>query len=217
MMKTSKYLLLSVFIVLFFEVFSQKNEEFFKAENIAEIKQKITNTSAEINSLSSNFTQEKHLTMMEEILISKGNFQYKKENMVRWTYTQPIDYAIILNENHFVILNDGKASSFDISSSKMFSEINQMIVMAIKGNFLESKEFSSEFFENTQFYKIALSPLNGQVAKMLINIEIYFNKSDMSVQKVKFIEPGDDFTLIIFSERKLNSDIPDNIFTLKNE
>lgn len=208
---------LAIALLINFQVFSQIAEDFTQAQNSEEIKQKIAAYSAEINSLSSNFTQEKHLTMMEEVLVSKGNFQFKKENKVRWTYTQPIDYAIIINENQFIILNEGKASTFDISSNKMFSEINQMIVMAIKGNFVDSKEFKAEFFENKEYYKIALTPVNQQIASMLSNIEIYFDKKDMSVVKVKFIEPGDDFTLIIFSDRKLNSDIPDKTFILKNE
>jgi outer membrane lipoprotein-sorting protein len=208
---------LTIIILLNFSVFSQESEEFSPAQNMDEIKDKIAASSAEINSLSSNFTQEKHLTMMEEVLVSNGNFQFKKENKVRWTYSHPIDYSIIINENQFVILNEGKVSTYDISSNKMFSEINQMIVMAIKGNFVESKEFKAAFFENKEFYKISLTPINEQVASMLSNIEIYFNKNDMSVGKVKFIEPGDDFTLITFSDRQLNRDIPDKTFTLKNE
>ncbi|HEY9114052.1 MAG TPA: outer membrane lipoprotein carrier protein LolA [Bacteroidales bacterium] len=208
---------LAIAVLINFSVYSQKTDDFALAQNTEEIKQKIAASSAEINSLSSNFTQEKHLTMMEEVLVSKGNFQFKKENKVRWTYTQPIDYAIIINENQFIILNEGKVSTFDISSNRMFSEINQMIVMAIKGNFVDSKEFKAAFFENKEFYKIALTPVNEQVASMLNSIEIYFDKKDMSVGKVKFIEPGDDFTLITFTDRKLNSNIPDKTFSLKNE
>lgn len=213
----NKTILFTAVILLNSPVFSQQTESFSPAQNIPAIKEKIIVVSAEINSLSSNFTQEKHLVMMEDVLVSKGNFQFKKENKVRWAYTYPIDYTIIINENQFIILNEGKASTFDIASNKMFSEINQMIVMAIKGNFVDSKEFKSAFSENKEYYKIALTPVNEQVASMLSSIEIYFDKKDMSVGKVKFIEPGDDFTLIIFSDRILNGNIPDNTFTLKNE
>jgi outer membrane lipoprotein-sorting protein len=213
----NKIVLFSIAILINFPTFSQSSENYAIAQNTEEIKQKIALSSAETNSLSSSFTQEKHLTMMEEVLVSNGSFQFKKENNVRWTYTHPIDYAIIINESQFMIQNDGKVSSFDIASNKMFSEINQMIVMAIQGNFLNSKEFVAIFFENKEFYKIALTPVNQHVASMLNNIEIYFDKKDMAVNKVKFMEPGDDFTLITFFDRKLNGDIPDKTFTIKNE
>jgi len=213
-MKTlNRLFLFLVSTLMILTVYPQQTDDFQPAKNIPEIKQKIIAASAETNSLSSNFTQEKHLTMMEEVLVSKGNFQFKKENKVRWTYTHPIDYAIIINKNQFVILNEGKASTFDISSNKMFSEINQMIVMAIKGNFVDSKEFKASFFENKEFYKISLKPVNEQVAGILNSIELYFNKKSLSVEKVKFIEPGDDFTLITFTDRKLNIEIPDKTFT----
>lgn len=210
-----KPLCIILLFLMYFGTFAQPAEEFTTVQNVAEIRDKIVLASNETNSLSSSFTQEKHLTMMKEVLVSRGNFQFKKENKVRWTYTHPIDYAIIINENQFVILNEGKASTFDISSNKMFSEINQMIVMAIKGNFLDGKDFRASYFESKSFYKIALAPVNEQIAGILSRIEIFYNKKDMSVEKVKFIEPGDDFTQINFTDRKLNTSIPDETFTLK--
>ena len=49
---------------------------------------------------------------------------------------------------------------------------------------------------------------------MLEKIEIYFNKKDMQVIKVVFREPGDDFTLITFQNKKLNSELSDDRFLI---
>lgn len=217
MNKPISFCLLFYFLIGSSIVFSQNKDEFLPVSNSTELKEKIKISSASTNSLSSNFIQEKHLTMMKEVLVSKGNFLFKKENNVRWQYTHPIDYTIFIFNNQFTILNDGKISSFDMASNKMFSEINRLIVTAINGDFIENQQFSATYFENKQFYKVSLKPIQQEVANMLTAIEIYFDKNSMSVNHVRFIEPGDDFTLITFTDRKMNIEIADKNFVAGNE
>lgn len=218
LMKKYNYLII-LFLLNFieFNIFSQDNQQFVSLKNPEVLRNKILEATSSTNSISCSFTQEKHLTMMDEVLISKGNFLFKKPNSVCWQYTYPIDYCIFIFNNQFTIFNDGKISTFDIASNKMFRQVNQLIVTSIQGNFLDDNQFAAGYFENGQFYKVTLKPLDVQVAKMLTLIEIYFDKNDLSVKKVNFIEPGDDFTLIIFSDRKVNITIPDSKFIAGNE
>jgi outer membrane lipoprotein carrier protein len=62
---------------------------------------------------------------------------------------------------------------------------------------------------------VKLSPLKQEVKNMLSTIEIYFNKNDISVSEVKFIEPGDDFTLIQFSETEFNEPVSKQVFKVE--
>ena len=149
---------------------------------------------------------------MEEVLVSAGKFLFKKENKVKWEYIEPITYAIIINQNRFIINNDGKISEFDTESNKLFKEINSMIVMAIQGNFVDDPDFKANFYEDKNKYLAILKPQNELLVDVLTTIEIYFLKEDLSVAEVKFIEPGDDFTKINFSNRKVNIEISDKQF-----
>jgi outer membrane lipoprotein-sorting protein len=184
--------------------FGQVPTGFSRVDDIAFIKNEISKSSEQTQSISSGFIQEKHLTMMEEVLVSHGRFLFKKENKVRWEYTEPIVYAIIINQNRFIINNDGKISEFDTGSNKLFKEINNMIVMAIQGNFVDDPDFKATFYQNKESYLAVLSPQNDLLKDILTGIEIYFTKVDLAVSMVKFIEPGDDFTKIIFTNRQAN-------------
>ncbi len=196
---------------------AQTHSGFKNVADVIIVKEGVRKASAEMNSLSSKFIQEKHLTMMDEVLISKGRFLFKKENNIRWEYTTPIRYAIIIRGDRFVINNDGKISEFDTGSNRLFKEINNMILMAISGNFVDNPDFKASFFENDTFYLVSLKPQNERLGDILQSIDIYFDKKDFGVRKVKFVEPGDDFTLIVFTDQRVNVDIPDGQFIPGND
>lgn len=196
---------------------AQVPEGYSSVTDVENLKNKIRETSTETWSISSDFVQEKHLTMMEEVLVSHGRFLFKKENNVKWEYVDPITYAIVIHGNSFVINNDGKISKFDTESNKLFEEINSMIVMAIQGDFVDNPDFSASFFENDKNFLAVLLPKNELLKNILTGINISFLKSDMSVKTVKFVEPGEDFTKIIFSNRKANIDIPNSQFEAGND
>ena len=168
-------------------------------------------------SIQSDFIQEKHLNMLEEVIVSEGHFLFRKENDVRWEYVSPIDYAIVIYKGKFRIKNDDKVSEFDIGSNALFQQINKMIVTAIRGDFVDNPEFEAAFFSSENQYRVNLKALNKQVSEMLAGIEIFFNKETLAVEQVRFIEPGEDYTNIIFNNRKVNIEITDNQFKFNNE
>jgi len=206
-----------VITILSISVIYAQNDNYSAVSDINSLKNKLAEHALSTNSIESSFTQEKHLWMLDEVLISKGTFLFKKENSVKWQYETPIKYTIIIHDGKFTIVNNGKVSEFSIDSNPMFHEINNMIVTAIRGDFMDSKDFRAEFFENNSNYLAKLVPLNKQVSSMLETIEIYFSKQNMQVVEVVFKEPGDDFTLIQFNNKKINSQIPDERFLLEEK
>jgi outer membrane lipoprotein carrier protein len=195
--------------------FGQAPKGFTEIVDKESFKKKVKETSEQTQSISSDFIQEKYLTMMEEVLVSNGRFLFKKENKVKWQYLDPIVYAIIINQNRFTINNDGKISEFDIESNKLFKEINNMIVMAIQGDFVDNPDFSAKFYQDEKRYLAILVPQNELLVDILSQIEIYFLKENTAVDEVIFVEPGDDFTKIVFKNRKANIKISDEQFGTK--
>ncbi len=195
-----------------FYSFQTDGEEFKELKDVDSFITKVKINSAETQSIKSDFTQEKHLTILEEVLISEGHFIFQKNNNVLWEYTRPIDYAIIVFDGKFIIRNNDKINEFEIESNRMFKEINNMIVTSVSGNFLNNPDFQNEYFENEHYYLVALTPNKREVNEMLSRIEIYFDKTNISVAKVKFLEQGDDYTLIKFFNKEINQPIPENVF-----
>jgi len=211
-----KILIISIFLFLMSSVIAHtQSDKYIEITKIDNIKSKLAAHATSTNSIESTFIQEKHLWMLDEVLISEGEFLFKKENSVRWQYNTPIQYTIVIHNGLFTIINNNKVSEFNVDSNPMFREINSMIVTAIRGDFIDNKDFKAKFFENNENYLAKLIPTNNQVSSMLETIEIYFNKQSMQVVKVVFSEPGDDFTLITFQNKKINSDLADDKFIIE--
>jgi len=189
---------------------------FVKIENPKEIKQKIISKANSTINIYSNFTQEKHLDLFEEVIMSKGEFYFEKPNSIRWQYNTPISYTIVLSGNKVQIKDNESLKEYDMASNPIFKEINKLLLNSLNGEVLNSKDFKIEYFSNNSEYMARLLPQNTAMTDVLNNIEIYFNKIDFGVIGLRLNENTDDYTLIKFTQRIINGQIPDHTFKLRN-
>ena len=61
--------------------------------DMAAFKQDFTAASQKIQTIKSDFLQEKNLAMLSDKIVSKGKFWFKKNNLVRMEYQQPFPCA----------------------------------------------------------------------------------------------------------------------------
>jgi outer membrane lipoprotein-sorting protein len=169
-----------------------------------------------VGSIESDFIQEKNLSVLSEKIISKGKFYYKKENNIRWEYSEPYNYLIIISNNQLYTRDDKNQKQFDIESNKMFQEMSRFISGCIQGDILkDDKNYKIEYFENSKRYFVRLFPNNEKMKQMLREVQIYFDKKDLTVASLKMIESGDDYTRIDFINKKLNTNIPVEKFSFR--
>lgn len=188
----------------------------FKAvKDTTALRTKIEQMSKTSNSIESDFTQEKNLSMLSEKIVSKGHFVFKKENLLRWEYNTPYKYLIVINKEKIWIKDDKKTSKYDMNSNKVFKEINDIMIACVQGNIFKSGKFKVSYFENDKYYKLELVPLQKNMKESLKKINMYFDKNVTSVAKLDMIEPNDDYTTLEFINKKLNGPVADNIFTVK--
>lgn len=211
-MRANILILIFLFPIL---VIAQIPTGFKPVKDTAAFKQKMQEQSKLINTLESDFTQEKYLSVMSEKIISKGHFHFKKVNMLRWEYNNPYNYIIAINKDKMFIKDNGKVSKYDINSNKMFKSINEMMVNTVQGNLLNNKDYKAKYYENDKQYLLELTPVQKGAKDYLKVIQLYIDKTDYAVVKVKMIEPGDDYTSIEFTNRKTNHAIGDEKFIIK--
>jgi len=208
------YLLISLYVFLLPQFVS--GQTFKPISDVEALKTKLANENTKLQSITSDFVQEKHLTILSEDIVSKGKFYFKKDRQIRWEYTEPYNYLIIINGDQIHIRDDKKTSNYNAGSNKMFKEINDLITNLIQGNTLnEKKKFDLSFFEDNSFYLIRMIPKNKGMKEFLSQIEMYIEKKTFTVAKLLMIEPSEDYTLIKFENKHLNETIPNNTFTIR--
>ena len=149
------------------------------------------------------------------MIVSKGTFHFKKENKVRWNYVHPFKYLIVINGQKMYINDEGKEKEYDVKSNKMFREINKVVVGTVQGNLFKNADYKSEFFENPGYYLVKMVPADVKMREFLQEIQLYFDKKDLTVSRLKMLEQGGDFTVVDFTGKKVNAGISDQQFDFK--
>ena len=113
------------------------------------------------------------------------------------------------------ILKDGKkVTKINIGADKTFSNLNDILLGSMKGDFDGSKDFTIKYFENKELYLLELlpsDPKKGNFSK----INIYLNRGNLNVAKLEMNENSGDITKMKFDQTEINSKIGDEVFVVR--
>jgi outer membrane lipoprotein-sorting protein len=187
---------------------------FTEVSDISGFKKKFNEEAAKIKSISSNFEQEKELTILSEKIISKGEFRFKRENKIRIEYLDPFYYLMIINGDKMIIKDDQNETTMNVRSNKLFQQVNNIMVESVNGTIIDNEDFSVRIFEDASRYLMEMTPVDKTLKGFFNTILIYADKESFSVTQILMNESSGDTTLIKFVNRNLNAQLSDEIFTL---
>lgn len=183
---------------------------------IDRIRKGVEDAAGKTSTIIAGFTQEKEMTILEEKIRSAGKFYFKKEKLLRWEYTQPYSYVIVINNDRITVRDDNKTSQFDTRNNKVFTEVNRIIVGSIRGTLLNDEQnFTATYADGNTAWVVKLLPLSAGLKGTLAQITLWFDKKDYSVIRLEMAENAGDKTVITFTDKRFNEPIADEKFTIK--
>ena len=206
-----KYLF--IFFLFFTSTLFAQHAGYTPVTDVNAFQQQFAAASQKVSSIKSDFTQVKNLSMLAEKITSKGKFWFKKDNMVRMEYMQPFQYLMILNKNDIYIKDGQKENRVSTKSNKLFQQINQIMVDCVRGTAFANKDFTVKAFQNSTGYLIEMTPVNKTMKEMFKNINVVVDKKQYAVNSIEMVEASGDNTLITFTNKELNTNLPDALFT----
>lgn len=206
-MKTKIFIL---FVFFNLTIFAQENK--MSNSEIEKFKKDIVSDSKKIQTLTADFTQYKVMSFLDKPIVSKGKLYLQNPKAMRWNYTQPIDYNVIFNNGKIYINDEGKKSSVDVQGNKKFEKLNQLIVGSVSGNLFDTNDFIITFSKTDKARIAKLQPKLKDVKKYIKEIQLTFYSGQSTVTEVKLIEPSDDYTKILFTNKSLNQTINASVF-----
>ena len=201
-------------ILLFLVSFSlQAQEVKMNASEINTFKNQIKEVSEITKTITADFVQFKHLDFLTEDIKTSGKMAFKAPNWVKWEYTKPYEYSVIFKNDVLLINDGGTKSDVKMSSSKLFKKLNQLIINSVTGDMFDEEQFDISYYKIEGYHKVILASKDKKLANFIKTFELHFHKETGAVLEVKMIEPSEDFTKILFSNRVDNSNLNDEIFT----
>jgi outer membrane lipoprotein-sorting protein len=164
-----------------------------------------------------DFTQYKHLTIMDEPLVSSGKFYYEQDDKVRLDYVKPSPYLIVLNGQKVKIASDGNDHVYDMSSYRMVTVMKSMLSSCLLGNFSGAgRDYRMSVSEDRAVYVVEIEPRNKKIKQYVQKIEVTFDKKDLSVSQLIVREPSGDYTRHVFAGKKFNAPLSGRLFGLQH-
>ena len=189
-------------------------DAFVPMKDRASFEKKIQEKAQTVKTLQSEFTQEKKLSFLTSTILSKGQFFYRNDDKVRWEYTSPYPYLILIKNREITISDEGHVNKIDMATNKTFKEINEMVVGSIQGKIIDTVHFKNRYSENNSLFRVAMEPMDPKMKKFIKEIVIDFSRTDLNIKAVKIVELSEDFTQITFSKTQYNLVIGDEKFNL---
>lgn len=181
-----KWLLILMGCVISLQIQAQSG--FKPVGDMAPLKQQFAKAAQNTQSIQCDFVQEKNLSMLSDKIVSKGKFWFKKDNKVRMEYLQPSYYLLVINGKDIRIKDAQKENKVSGKNNKLFEQINKITVDCVRGTVLDNADFSVKAAENSQYYRLELTPVNKVMKEYFQTIVLLVDKQDYSVSKITMAE-----------------------------
>lgn len=168
-----------------------------------------------IQSVASDFTQEKHLAMFDEVLVSEGRFAFEKPGSLRWEYTTPFRAGFLLKDGKGKEWDEATKTErdFTLNSSPAMSMVAKQIMAwtTFDIDWLNSRYEIRQI--TTSPVALELKPRSEMAKDFLTHLVVSFTPDNRAIRSLELHETDGDFTRISFTTPSLNSDLAHGTFT----
>lgn len=185
-------------------------QDYKTVSNKETVKDAIDKKHKETKSITADFSEKVHSDMFKEPQTGNGKFYFKKDNKVRWEHTSG-KQVILINGESVKLYENGKLVN-NPASQKVVKQIQGMMIGMLSGDFLNEKDFTITYQENTKYYKLTLVPKSPRMAKHISKIELRFSKTTLLLDEMTMIESANQKIIYTFTNLKTNQSIEDSKF-----
>lgn len=201
-----------VFMLLLFSGVKAQEVKMTNLE-IDSFKKLIKEVSKNSTTITADFVQLKHMDFLTNDIETIGKMAFKAPNWVKWEYTEPYVYSVIFKDNQLLINDGGTKSDVNVSSSKTFKKLNDLIINSVTGDMFDDDSFEITYFIEGEQNRVVLVSKDKKLSALIETFVLHFEKDTGAVLEVKMIEPSQDYTKIVFTNRIENAKIDDEVFT----
>ena len=206
-----KKLLLSIVFVAFSLIVSAQMQLSESQSN--EVIASLTKAAASMQSMQCRFVQEKTSSMLAEPQIAEGKMYYAAPDRMRWEYTTPYAFALVVNGERLVKVTDGKAEVLEGNAGRMYQGMVNLIIGSASGKKLfDTTVFDIVLYDDNGFWLADMTPKRRDMKRMFSQLVFRFDKKTNGISCVEFVEAGGGITSIRFEEIKVNEAIGEEVF-----
>ena len=201
-------------LILYLPAFVLSQTGIEESDNQNRIFSEIASSASQVETFSCDFFQEKYMSMLDNVLISKGRLYYKRHNRLRWEINHPATSGFAVNGDQAKRWegDSGRTQTFKVNQVPFIKVFTDQVFSWASADFKRLKKRYHIKVLSDKPIQLMLLPISPQEKKYLDNFRISFTADASYVSAVEVHEPDGDFTRIHFLNTVINHPLPDSLF-----
>lgn len=206
-MKTIRYILLTIALLLGYTVSAQKVSIQGQFENELKLKNESVET------IKCHFSQTREMSVLQNVVQEDGTFYFQRPGNMLLLFSDG-DY-IKMTEEWFEMKTGENATTTKVSSSPTLRNLNTILSACVMGNFEQMvRGFSIDVELKGNEWVAVMVPQRGKASSKISQILLHFDRETMSLNILKMLEKNGDYTMYSFSDKKFNVAIDGKLFKI---
>lgn len=161
------------------------------------------------------FSQTRDISVLAHSVKKVGKFYFKLPDCMLLAFDDG-DY-IKMTESWFEIKNAGKVDLLKVAANPMLKNMRAILSACVIGDFDRiDKGFEIDLTATESEWVVSMRPKRGAASVKISQIEVRFDRSDMSINRLKTVEQSGDCTQYDFWRKQFDVDIDNQLFDIEN-
>jgi len=172
-----------------------------------------------VNSIETDFTQEKKLVIFNQPIISKGKIFVQKPQLLSWHVQLPVRYTLIIKGDVIKQWDEesGRIQQFSLSSNPGFSIAIKQMKAWFFGSYVSLlKDYTVKTISEDPVILEFVPNQSNPAFSLIKNVKVYFENDDRYLREIRIEEKSGDSTVLSFSSVKVNMPINSSAWELKS-
>jgi len=170
-----------------------------------------------VKTMAAGFVQEKHLSIFERVLTSKGKIYFQAPDRLRWETAEPVVSGFSISGKKGKRWHElaGTKDSFNVDREPAMKAMADQLLACATG---DMDRLSRDYIltavsdEETPGAVIRLEPRSAAMKGYLKHMDMHLAADQSRVASVEVFEADGDFTRISFVDPVLNQPLPEGLF-----
>lgn len=181
--------------------------------NLDQVLNQLAASAAGIQTLASDFVQEKYLAVFKQALVSKGRFYYQKPDRLRWELLTPLvtGFALDGDQGRRWRGKEGDSEKFDIRQDPVMKVVAEQLLAWARPDFPWLQAHYRMTLLATAPVKLRLDP-KFETGGIIDHLIIAFAADGRYVAQVEIHAKDGDYTRLRFSHTEVNVPLAKELF-----
>lgn len=167
-----------------------------------------------IQSLSTDFVQEKHISIFAAPIEARGVCIFQSPGNIRFEFSEPFKSVLIVKDGAVTKYEfiEGGWKRLETGDQQIVLMIIDHITSWLKGRLRDKDEIYEISGETSGTISLILTPRAEGFRKHIAAIELGMREDRRGIKFIVIREPGEDYTRITFMNERQNLKIPEEVF-----